>query len=188
MNRTNSVSQRRNLPNIKRLAGFTLVELLITVSIVAILATVAVPSYRYVTNSNRVAAEVNGLLGDLQFARSQAIKEGIPVIICVSSDGSNCTGETDWKNGWIIQSTTNGIMRKQTTFKSTDSFQASNSVTSITFNREGFAGGIPSGSQIILQDATSNNAWTRCLTITTVGQMWTQPYGQTVHSTACPSP
>jgi type IV fimbrial biogenesis protein FimT len=179
----------------KRLAGFTLVELLITVSIVAILATVAVPSYRYVTNSNRVAAEVNGLLGDLQFARSQAIKEGIPVIICVSSDGSTCTGGNDWKNGWVVQSTSNrtalnptGVMRKQTTFKSTDSFQASNSVTSITFNREGFAGGIPSGSQIILQDATSNNAWTRCLTITTVGQMWTQPYGQTVHSTACPSP
>jgi type IV fimbrial biogenesis protein FimT len=59
-----------------RAAGFTLLELLITMSVATILLTIAIPSFQYVTNSNRIAGEVNGLLGDLQFARSEAIKEG----------------------------------------------------------------------------------------------------------------
>jgi type IV fimbrial biogenesis protein FimT len=50
-------------------AGFTLIELIVVITIVSILMAVGVPSYRYVTNSNRMSAEVNGLLGDLQFAR-----------------------------------------------------------------------------------------------------------------------
>ena len=67
-----------------REAGFNLLELLITMSVAAILLTIAVPSFRYVTNSNRIAGEVNGLLGDLQFARAEAIKEGRTVTVCVS--------------------------------------------------------------------------------------------------------
>ena len=64
---------------VARSPGFTLLELLITMSIAAIVLTIAVPSFRYVTNSNRIAGELNGLLGDLQFARSEAIKEGLGV-------------------------------------------------------------------------------------------------------------
>src|ERR1700722_13148716 len=85
-----------------RAAGFTLLELLITMSIAAILLTLAVPSFRYVTNSNRIAGEVNGLLGDLQFARAEAIKEGRYVTVCVSTDGQNCNGSTAWQEGWIM--------------------------------------------------------------------------------------
>src|ERR1700722_10336280 len=67
-----------------RAAGFTLLELLITMSIAAILLTLAVPSFRYVTNSNRIAGEVNGLLGDLQFARAERVKEGGNVTVGIS--------------------------------------------------------------------------------------------------------
>ena len=62
--------------NFARAAGFTMVEMLMTMAIATILLTIAVPSFRYVTNSNRIAGELNGLLGDLQFARAEAIKEG----------------------------------------------------------------------------------------------------------------
>ncbi len=63
-------------------AGLTLVELMVVITIVAVLLALGVPSYRYVTSSNRVSSEVNALLGDLMFARSEAIKEGATVTVC----------------------------------------------------------------------------------------------------------
>ncbi|MGO9426711.1 MAG: Tfp pilus assembly protein FimT/FimU, partial [Steroidobacteraceae bacterium] len=63
-------------------AGFTMIEMLMTMAIAIIVLTIGVPSFRYVTNSNRIAGELNGLLGDLQFARAEAIKEGTNVTVC----------------------------------------------------------------------------------------------------------
>lgn len=85
-----------------RMRGFTLIEMLMTMAIAAILLTIGIPSFRYVTNSNRIAGELNGLLGDLQFARAEAIKEGRTVTVCVSSDGANCANSTTWQSGWIV--------------------------------------------------------------------------------------
>ncbi len=82
--------------------GFTLVEMIMTMAIAAILLTIAIPSFRYVTNSNRIAGELNGLLGDLQFARAEAIKEGRTVTVCVSNDGATCANSTTWQSGWIV--------------------------------------------------------------------------------------
>jgi len=80
--------------------GFTLTELLLVVAIVAILLSIGVPSYRYIGNSYRMSSEVNGLLGDLMFARSEAIKEGQFVTTCASADGATCSGSTVWNTGW----------------------------------------------------------------------------------------
>ena len=175
--------------------GFTLVELMITISIVAILLSIAVPSYKYVTNANRIASEVNGLLGDMQLARAEAIKQGQSVTVCVSTDAATCTGGTAWRDGWIVFSDPNSnatvdgaaepVLRAQKTFNGTDTFSASNSVTAVTFNREGFAINVTNGAILKLQDATANSAWTRCLAITRVGMMWTQMYGTTMNSVTC---
>ncbi len=103
-----------------------------TIAIAAIVATIGIPSFRYVTNSNRIAGEVNGLLGDLQFARAEAIKEGQNVTVCVSTVGATCDGTSTWQSGWIVYSNPTGatapvatsILRIQTTFTSTDTFVA----------------------------------------------------------------
>src|ERR1700730_7702088 len=124
--------------------GFTMMELLMTIAIAAILAMIGIPSFRYVTNSNRIAAEVNGLLGDLQFARAEAIKEGQNVTVCVSALGASCDGTTTWQSGWIVYSNaTNStipvvgsVLRIQSPFTRTDTFLASQGVSTITFNRE----------------------------------------------------
>jgi len=68
---------------VKRERGFTLAELMVTLTIMGILFAIGVPSYRNVTKSNRLSAEINGLLGDLQSARSEAIREGQQVSVCV---------------------------------------------------------------------------------------------------------
>ena len=99
------------------------------------------PSFRYVTNSNRIASEINGLLGDLQFARAEAIKEGRTVTVCVSTDGATCANSTTWQSGWIVFSDPTNvgvvdagetILRVQTPFTSTDTFLASNTVSAIS--------------------------------------------------------
>src|ERR1700686_3666775 len=89
--------------------GITLIELVAVMGIVAMLLAIGIPSYKYVTNANRISAEINGLLGDLQFARSEAIKEGQTVSVCVSSDGVSCLpANSAWNNGWIVFSDVNG--------------------------------------------------------------------------------
>src|SRR5438045_5294220 len=90
-----------------RQTGFTVTELMVVVAIVAILLGVGVPSYRYITNAYRMSAEVNGLLGDLQYARSEAIKEGQTVTTCDSADGVGRTGGTARANGWSVFSDPN---------------------------------------------------------------------------------
>jgi type IV fimbrial biogenesis protein FimT len=177
-----------------RAPGFTLIEMLMTMAIAAILLTIGIPSFRYVTNSNRIAGELNGLLGDLQFARAEAIKEGRTVTVCVSNDGANCANSTTWQSGWIVFSDPTNvgvvdagetILRVQTTFSSSDTFNASNNVSAITFNREGYAIGMANGTLLSLHDSTNTSAWTRCLLINLSGQMTSQLYGVTTNGVTC---
>ena len=166
-------------------AGFSVTELMVVVAIVAILLGIGIPSYRYVTNSYRMSAEVNGLLGDLQYARAEAIREGQTVTACVSNNGTSCTGGANWANGWIVFSDPNsnqtvaaGVLRVQSAFTGAtpDSFNANPNITAITYNREGFATTAAgfAGTTITLHDSTANAAWTRCLWITPVGMLTTE--------------
>jgi len=169
----------------KRNSGFTMLELVITMSIVAILAMIAVPGFQYVTTSNRVSTEVNGLLGDMQYARNEALKEGLPITICASANPTavppSCSGSTSWQSGWIVfpepNSTqtvvpTSPILRSQTPFTANDTFDANFGVEAVTFNREGFAssgaiGNVAAqlGVTITLHATPPNPQWTRCLII-----------------------
>ena len=90
----------------------TLMELFIVIVLVAVLISIAMPSYRNVTTNNRMAGESNALLGDMQFARAEAIREGQQVTVCVSSNGSSCDVATlppAWQEGWIIFSNPNNV-------------------------------------------------------------------------------
>jgi type IV fimbrial biogenesis protein FimT len=157
-----------------------------SVAVVAILLVIGIPSFRFVTNSNRIAAEINGLLGDMQYARSEAIKEGQPITVCVSTNATSCAiGNNNWQNGWIVlNAATNVILRVQTTFSSSDTFVATNTISAVTFNREGYANGIPNGTLIALHDSTNNRNWTRCLSVNLSGMMRSQTYG-TANGVTC---
>ena len=179
----------------KTQAGFNMLELLMTIAIAAIVAMIGIPSFRYVTNSNRIAGEVNGLLGDLQFARAEAIKEGQDVTVCVSSNGTTCDGTSTWQSGWMVYSNplpgtttpvATSILRIQDTFTSSDSFVAFPATPAVTFNREGYAVGIAgAGTLITLHDSTDTTAWTRCLSITLNGMTQTAKYNQSVNGVTC---
>jgi type IV fimbrial biogenesis protein FimT len=163
--------------------GFSVTELMIVLTIVAILLGIAVPSFRYITNSYRMSAEVNSLLGDMMYARSEAIKEGQDVTVCASANGATCSGASTWQSGWVVYPNPNNalanpaagsILRLQTAFTGTtpDSFVANPALSAITYNREGFgttAGGFPNNTTIVLHDPTANSGWTRCLWLTPQG-------------------
>lgn len=169
--------------------GFTLTELLVVTGIVAILLSIGVPSYKYITNAYRMSAEMNSLVGDLMYARAEAIKEGQPVAICVSTDGLTCSGATTWQSGWIVFPDPTGggsadvpasVLHVQQAFTGAtpDSFLPANPISSIIFNREGFAVGAPGnvafgGNQFTLHDPSANVAWTRCLFINPQGMIQT---------------
>jgi type IV fimbrial biogenesis protein FimT len=84
--------------------GFTLVELLTAVAIVAILAGIATPTLRQFAANSRTTATNNSLVSALAIARSEALRRSVPVTVCSSSDSATCTGTQplDWSKGWIV--------------------------------------------------------------------------------------
>lgn len=84
-------------------AGFTLVELLVTVTIVSILLTIGVPNLTDFIRNTRVRSATFDLLSDLNFARSEAIKGGSKVTLCKSTDGAACSTATGgYETGWLV--------------------------------------------------------------------------------------
>lgn len=92
----------------QKLRGFTLIELLVVIAIVAIMVTLAAPSFVNMIRSNNMTSTVNSFLADLRFARSEAIRRGGGVVMCRSDSpeaaaptcGSGST--VGWESGWII--------------------------------------------------------------------------------------
>lgn len=83
-----------------RYRGFTLIELIITVAIAAIVLAVGVPSFQTMMRNNRAATYTNEFMSALNFARSEAIKRGLSVTLCPSADSATCAG-VNWEVGWI---------------------------------------------------------------------------------------
>ena len=82
-------------------AGFTLIELIVTVAIAAIVLAIAVPSFQETITSNRLTTFSNTFVASLNLARSEAIKQNRRVTLCSSTDGLSCaTG--GYQQGWII--------------------------------------------------------------------------------------
>lgn len=82
--------------------GFTLVEMLVVLTISAILLSIAVPSFINIIANNRVVSAANEMIVVLNLAKSEAVKTGQNTVLCKSYDGETCDGNSEWKNGWIL--------------------------------------------------------------------------------------
>lgn len=86
----------------QRSAGFTLLELLVAMSIVAVVSAIAIPSFSYINNQRITQSQVDNLQRALAMARQTAIATNRPTIICPSGDGASCGDQDMWSRGFMI--------------------------------------------------------------------------------------
>lgn len=82
--------------------GFTLIELLIVIAIGAILAMIAVPSFRDMLNATRQNSALGLVISDLNQARGEAIKRNTPVLVCGRNVAGTDCAAVAWTAGWVV--------------------------------------------------------------------------------------
>ena len=85
----------------KKNSGYTLLEVLITSVIITVVMAIGIPSMIDFIKNDRLSTQINGLVGHLAYARSEAVTRLQPVIVCASDDQATCSS-TDWADGWIV--------------------------------------------------------------------------------------
>ena len=80
--------------------GFSLIDLIVTITLTSILLTLAFPVYNHLILDLRLLSLTDRVLSTLNYAQSEAIRRQSVITLCKSKDGKNCSGS--WKDGWII--------------------------------------------------------------------------------------
>ncbi len=96
----------------KLVAGFTLIELMVTIAIASVLMTLAVPSFSLMINNSKVTSGTNEFVASLNLARSEALKRSSNVSVCKSNvalSACDTTAATFTTNGWLVFSDTCGV-------------------------------------------------------------------------------
>lgn len=84
-------------------AGLTLIELMITLSVMALVVSLSTPSFRQVIQENRMATQINEFVADFNLARSESVRRGTRVTLCKRNEAGNaCSTTADWTGGWIV--------------------------------------------------------------------------------------
>ena len=172
--------------------GFTLIELMVTIAIAGIVLSLAVPSMTTMIKNNRLQSAASSFVGDLQFARSEAIKRGQNVTVCPSADGSTCLGANTWHKGWMVFSdlgtvgtfdaTKDVSLRVRAPLINGDTAVGGTGVAGttapannwISFNREGFASGGGAGTEMVKFNAADAAVKSkRCVSVDLTGRLTT---------------
>lgn len=139
--------------------GFTLMELIVTLAVLAIMTTLAIPSFRTTIMNNRLTTQANEFITDINIARSEAVKQGNTITI-TSKNGTN------WANGWTITDSGGNTLRVHGAQDGT--ITLTGSAGTVTYQRTGF---ISSGTALtfdICDDRTGETG--RRITILSTGR------------------
>lgn len=124
--------------------GFTITELIITLTIAGILMAVAAPNMFTFVASNRLASQINELTADISLARSEAIKRNTTSGVCVSTTGTTCAAAGNWADGWMVfvmEGAVTTVIRSREKLSGKNTLVAS--ADTLSFTRNGFQ---PAGS------------------------------------------
>lgn len=100
----------------KRSTGFTLIEMLVAISISAILLAIAVPSFSSANLSSRLRASSTDLMASASLARAEAVKRNGIVNLCPSADGVSCSAG-GWEQGWIVIAPAKGVLAEKVVYR-----------------------------------------------------------------------
>ena len=112
--------------------GFTLIELIVTLAVVAIVTTLALPSFRTTIMNNRLTTQANEFITDLNIARSEAVKQANTITI-TSNNGNN------WAGGWTITDSGGITLRVHGALDGTSTLTGS--AGTVIYQRTGFISG-----------------------------------------------
>jgi len=160
--------------------GFTLIELMVTLVVGAILLMIAVPSYWTFVQNNRAAALANSFVAAFHYARSESVKRGEPVSICASANATQtaCGNAGNWGNGWLIFTDPNGdgaIASTNDRLKVHEALATGASITTaiavVTYAGAGFVTAGSGAFALAATDCTGDNG--RTVTIFATGRVST---------------
>lgn len=140
--------------------GFTLIELMIALSVVAILVTVGIPNFSSMLQNNRLATQTNLFIADLNYARSESIKRNSTIDLSPSEDG--------WDSGWNISVASSDELLRSTELSAQSIAITPNDNTTLSFTNSGNLGG--EISCFTISDAHSDNH-NRIVKIETTGRV-----------------
>lgn len=158
--------------------GFTLVELLVTLSVAMILMVFGVPGLRDFVMNAQLSTQANEFVTSIQLARGTAIKQQRNARICVSTTWNStpptCTGGTDWSDGWVVwvDQDRDGILDAAEVIRVTEPLDGNSLFTSaasaaFTYDATGM---VSAGDTLTLCDNRSNELG-RTITITPAGRV-----------------
>lgn len=83
--------------------GVTLIELMITLTVMGVLLAIAVPSFESLIASSRLSTSTNDLLSTIAQSRSEAIRRGQRIVLCVQdpANAGQCAAAGGWEQGWL---------------------------------------------------------------------------------------
>jgi len=143
--------------------GFTLIELMVTIAVLAIVISIAVPSFSGMLRQNRSLALTSELQGAIQLARSEAVKRRGNVVLCRrNAAGDACQNGTDWANGWLILAGTTVIK----VWDSAGSLVVTGPNTGLTFKSNG---AVVATANFAVNASGCSGLQKRTLTVSTIG-------------------
>ena len=91
-------------------AGFSVLELLVAVTVLGIVLGLTVPAMGQFIARSRASTEVNEIVGALHLARSEAVTRGVPTTVCPSNPQQTaCADTASWSGGWIVFVDASGV-------------------------------------------------------------------------------
>lgn len=89
--------------------GFTLIELMLSLAVAALVFTLGVPSFQELIETNRMVTQINEFAADFNLARSEALRRATPITMCKrNSAGTACDNSAAWLGGWLVFVDPNG--------------------------------------------------------------------------------
>lgn len=154
--------------------GFSLVEMMVAVAILAILSAIAIPSFNNMLASNRLATQTNSLIGDIAYARNEAIKRNQGVSLCraASATATSCETGSAWTD-WIVINTGGSVLRRGQLGSGSSSMTISSTLpgNQLTFAANGLATVTAGNDTITVCNSTLTTENRRVLTIGISGRV-----------------